>query len=200
MRQNKISDGEIFKGIQSGEAKKINLCLEYLYKSNYPIISRFILGNNGNESEAQDIFQDAIIVFYEKVQKGNLELSCNITTYLYSVSRNLWLKRLKSKMRSSLRIEDIQEFISVDDEASEIDNEKVLQTLNNLINKLSKKCKEILIAFYYDNMSMRKIMNLEGYKSEQAMKNKKYKCMKELMSIMDSSMQKRNILKEFLSL
>ena len=62
---------------------------------------KMVLKNNGTEEEAQDIYQDALIVFWEKVVKDELTLTAKISTYLYSICYNLWLKELDRKRRLS---------------------------------------------------------------------------------------------------
>ena len=44
-----------------------------------------MLNNNGNEDDAKDIFQESIIVLYEKVKAGKFELSSKLKTFIYSV-------------------------------------------------------------------------------------------------------------------
>ena len=58
------------------------------------MVQTFILNNSGTSDDAKDIFQEAMIVLYEKVRSGSFELNCQIKTYVYSVCRRLWLKRL----------------------------------------------------------------------------------------------------------
>ena len=75
--------------------------IETIYKQHYNIVQSLILNNSGNTEEAEDIFQEAHIVSYEKVKSGSFELNCQIKTYLYSVCRRLWLKRLNQLQRFS---------------------------------------------------------------------------------------------------
>ena len=76
------------------EIKKRNeVALRELYKTHYPMIVNLICTNSGTEQEAKDIYQEAVIAFYEKVQSPGFTLTCKIKTYLYAVCRRLWLKR-----------------------------------------------------------------------------------------------------------
>ena len=58
------------------------------------MVQSLIINNNGTADDAKDIFQEAMIVLYEKARSGTFELSCQIKTYVYSVSRRLWLKKI----------------------------------------------------------------------------------------------------------
>jgi len=57
------SDEEIILGIQQGN----NLAVQQLYKLYYPTVAKMIINNNGNAEEAQDIFQEAVMVLYDLI-------------------------------------------------------------------------------------------------------------------------------------
>ena len=77
---------------------------------------QLVLKNNGSEDDAKDIFQEAVIVLYNKVQTGNFELSSKLNTFLYSVCRRLWLKRLNHQSRNAGNVKDFEEFLPVDED------------------------------------------------------------------------------------
>ncbi len=185
------SDRKIIEKILSEKGSEVNSALKEIYKVNYPIILNFILKNSGSVPEAKDIFQDAVTVFYEKVRNHDLNLTCSIGTYLYSICRNLWLKKLNRKDNHNINIDDIEDYISVNEGVSF--QEEVYNILDEVFINLSKICRDVLTAFYFDNKSMKEIMKMTGYKSEQTVKNKKYKCMKELSELIDASPQKRKL-------
>ncbi|MGG2309976.1 RNA polymerase sigma factor, partial [Salmonella enterica] len=69
--------------------------IETIYKENFNVVQAFILNNNGSYDEARDIFQEAMIALYEKAQSDSFVLTSKINTYVYSICRRLWLKRLQ---------------------------------------------------------------------------------------------------------
>src|SRR6516225_9821011 len=78
------------------------------------MVQSLILNNNGNREDAKDIFQEAIIVLYEKSKSDSFQLSCLIKTYVYSVSRRLWLKRLMQMQRLTSETIDVYELVVVE--------------------------------------------------------------------------------------
>src|SRR5882762_1313865 len=74
--------------------KKNEVALKQLYKENYSMILRLVVNNNGTEQEAKDVYQDAIIHFYERLSQTEFALTCKVKTYLYAVCRKLWLQQL----------------------------------------------------------------------------------------------------------
>ncbi len=92
-----FNEKEILLGLAGNDRKAI----ETLYRDHFNMIQTLIINNNGSSEEAKDVFQEAMIVLYEKVRSGTFELNCQIKTYLYSVCRRLWLKRLQQMSRFS---------------------------------------------------------------------------------------------------
>jgi len=182
MKENIIcSDSNILKWLNSDTESDIDKGLNCLFGKCEKTILKFIIANNGSEDDAKDVIQDAIIVFYEQVRNKNLILDCSINTYIYSVSRNLWLKNIKYRSKF---VKDVSGFIAIDDELTEdFDDEIRNKEFIKLFNELGESCRDILIYYYYEKLSMKEIMNRMNYKSEQAAKNKKHKCLNYLREI-----------------
>ena len=112
-------------------------------------IQAFIVKNNGYPDDARDIFQEAMIVLFEKAKSSSFVLTCQIKTYLYSVCRRLWLKKLQKQNRYNPSIEMIEETIPVEDEIElhEKRNEDFI-LMENTLSKIGEPCKSLLEAFY----------------------------------------------------
>ncbi len=158
--------------------------IEQLYEVNYPAIQAFILNNNGTVDDARDIFQESIVVLYEKVSAGNFELQSKIKTYLYSVSRRLWLKKLQQMQRFGNVLEDEDELISVEEdlEDQKRKNEAFVQ-MDNALSKLGEPCKSLIEAFYIQKKPMTEIAENFGYTNADNAKNQKYKCLMRLKKL-----------------
>jgi RNA polymerase sigma factor (sigma-70 family) len=174
------SDEELISGLKARNEP----ALSSLYKSYFPMILNFIQNNSGSYDEAKDIYQEAVILFYEKIQEGSLELSCKIKTYIYSVCRRLWLKRLLEKSKYSGGIEDSEKFIAVEsDEKAEDDYENNFIHMKHTMEQLGEPCKSIIQDFYIYELSMEEIADKFGYTSADNAKNQKYKCLKRLKKL-----------------
>jgi len=92
---SELQEVGLLKGLAAGDRKII----EGIYKDHFNMIQSLIVNNNGTADDARDIFQEAMVVLYEKVRTGSFELNCQLKTYLYSVSKRLWLKRLQQNNR-----------------------------------------------------------------------------------------------------
>jgi len=85
-----FQEKELLKGLAKSDKK----AAETIYKDNYSMVQALIINNNGSADDARDIFQETMIVLYEEAKSGSFELNCQLKTFIYSVSRRLWLKRL----------------------------------------------------------------------------------------------------------
>jgi hypothetical protein len=77
-----MSEQELFERIKGSDEK----ALEYLYKKYYRMMTKLVITNSGTEEEARDVFQDALIVFWQKARSGNLVMTAKISTYIYSLT------------------------------------------------------------------------------------------------------------------
>ena len=71
--------------------------LEEMYQQYFPMIEALVTQHKGSSEDARDVFQDGLMTVYGKVEKGDFELTSSLKTYLYSVCRFIWLRKLKKK-------------------------------------------------------------------------------------------------------
>lgn len=167
------------------EIRKNNeAALGELYKTHYPMAVNLICSNSGTEQEAKDIYQEAVIVFYERAQQPQFELTCKIKTYLYAVCRRLWLKRLAEKKRFNITIPETETFEGVEEEVKDAEEKELnLKRMEDSLHALGEPCRSILEDFYIHNFSMEIIREKYGYTSADNAKNQKYKCLQRLKKL-----------------
>ena len=162
-----------------------NRALSVLYKLYFGSINHFIITNNGSEDDAKDIFQEAIIVFYQKVKDQNFVLNCKIKTYLYSVSRLMWLKKIKNAKSIVGNINDMEEFITIDEnQQAEIEEQEAKYSKMAIaMGGLGEPCKSLIEDFYINQLSMVEIAEKFGYTNADNAKTQKYKCLMRLIKM-----------------
>lgn len=157
----------------------INSSMQYLYQQHFQAIKNFVLKNSGSLAEANDLFQDALVIFYIKVRKGEYRSTSSLKTYLFGIAKNLWLKELRRRRiaQKHLQVEedvDFQEELIIHE--SQITIRKVMELIN-------EECKRLLMDFYFDGQSMAQLTTSYGLGSEAATKNKKYRCLQKLIAL-----------------
>lgn len=158
--------------------------LNYIYKANFPMILQLVINNNGNEDDAKDIYQEAIIILYNKVRAGGFELNSKLKTYIYSVCRRLWLKRLTQKSRYAGDIQDFQDYIPIEEDVTIHERRELeFSKMEAVLSTLGEPCKTIIQDFYMHNRSMQDISEKFGYTNTDNAKNQKYKCLQRLKKL-----------------
>lgn len=165
-----MTDEKIIALIQEGRHDR---AFVKLYKG-YPPVEKLIVSKGGQKEDAQDVFQEALIILCRKVKSGEFQLLSKLSTYLYSVCRFIWSDELKkrNKWKSSEHSELEAE---VSNEA--IIREEKFTLAEKAIEKLGEKCRDILTMFYLKSFSMQKIAQKLGYSSTSSVKTQKYKCL-----------------------
>ena len=174
-----ISDEQILKGI----LKNDSLVLQFIYKEFFNAVGAFIKRNQGNDHDANDIFQEAIIVIYRKLKHGHLDLrGLKFSAYLFSICRFLWLKALEQKKEEREMLnETLPHETEVYDESlfETVEKNARMGLFQKHFMELAPDCQKILKLFF-EKVSLKLIAQVMGFKSEVYAKKRKYKC-KELL-------------------
>ncbi len=175
-----MDEKQLLQGLATNDRKSV----EAIYKDSFNVIQSLVLNNQGTAEDARDIFQEALIVLYEKVRLGNFELNCQIRTYLFAVSRRLWLKKLQQQRRLYADREDVEEPASIDTDLEKHQQEDADFTrMEWAIQQLGEPCKGLLEAYYLHKQNMATIAAEFGYTNADNAKNQKYKCLMRLKKI-----------------
>ncbi|MEM7085510.1 MAG: sigma-70 family RNA polymerase sigma factor [Bacteroidota bacterium] len=166
-----------------GSKEQRDKALGTIYRSNKEKICAFVLSNSGNEEEAKDVFQEAVIAFYENVRDGKFKGESAISTYLYSITRFKWLNQIKKNtVRKGHQESVAQDQFTESPLATLIEGERKAGVLE-VLGLLGTSCKELLLENIYHGASMKEIAKSGLYSSEQIVRNKKYKCLQKLKKL-----------------
>jgi RNA polymerase sigma factor (sigma-70 family) len=138
------TDEMLIKGLLTKQDQWVKV----LYNKARPIIIRYALNNDSTVDEAEDLVQNTVIIVYEQVLLGKLVLTSSITTYIYAVARNIWLKELRKKKHLIVLPPDEADF---EDYKEDDFTENRLNQLQKAIKELDAKCQEILKSRYWKN-------------------------------------------------
>jgi RNA polymerase sigma factor (sigma-70 family) len=174
------ADSEVIIGILNNS----DSVLKRLYLAYFPMVLQLVINNSGNEDDAKDVYQEAIIVLYNKVKRGDFELSSKLKTFIYSICRRLWLKRLKQMNRYGGDIKDFEEYLPVEDDVEKHQDRDIqLNKMADALKLLGEPCKTIMEDFYMHSKSMQEICERFGYTNADNAKTQKYKCLQRLKKL-----------------
>jgi RNA polymerase sigma factor (sigma-70 family) len=154
-----------------------------LFQRNRKPIMAFILRNSGGTDDAEDMLQEALIVLWERVRTGKYRQDSGLDTFVYATVRNLWLRQLSRKRR-----EPVNPLIANEPEDASPSTLDILiesessRSVTEALDRLPEPCRSILIAFYWEELSMEEIAARFGFVNAQTAKAKKYQCKQALKS------------------
>lgn len=160
-----------------------------IYRQHSGTVTGWIIKNGGNENDAADIFQEAMVVLYGKSQNEDFRLTCRIGTYLFAVSKHLWYKKLQQQQRqpgtlpANAGVDEGQDWVYEDDVKAQEEREAHYEQLNVALDQLGEPCSSLLKAFYQQDKSMQEIAAAFGYTNPDNAKTQKYKCLARLRKI-----------------
>lgn len=156
--------------------------LTRLYRRTFPAVRQYVQRRGGTDQDAQDVFQDALVVFYEKTTAEALTLTAEPGTYLVGVCRNLWHRELERRARhphtglTAAEHQPAEEAAPALADGSAVSPEAVLA----YVEQLSEKCRSILLAFYYFRQPLAQIAATHDYRSVRSATVQKFKCLERL--------------------
>ena len=181
--QEQYTDAQLIEAISA--ARELNDAIRYIYRQYSRATSSFIMQLGGSEQDADDIFQETVVAFIEVVQKGKYRGEASVKTFLNSIARNYWFNEIKKRDRSGLRDKQFElsrekNEADVSHYISEMERKRQLR---DLVDQLGESCRKVLLLFYYENLSMKEMVEHLPYDNEQVVRNKKYKCLQALAGL-----------------
>ena len=156
-----------------------------LYQDNFHKILTFIRNNSGNQADAEDVFQEAMLVLVEKLRQDHFQLTASINTYVYAICKNIWFKKLRNKSRE-LSIAEIQSYAFQHSINEAIENEKTyLEKLKGYLLKITTHCNRLIHDIFFKEKSIDQIQQDYGYSSRHNTQNQKHKCVEQLRKVKD---------------
>ncbi len=161
---------------QQALAENRKQTLERVYAKVYPMALHYVKEHGGTADDAKDVFQEALIRFYEKAVHGQLVLTVSVSTYLMAICKNLWRQEVEKRARKTSLGADQTE---VDWDEPKTDTQSDLQ-LMDFVAQLGEKCKDILVSFYYFGQRLDHIATRHGYQNIRTATVQKFKCLERL--------------------
>lgn len=180
MAKSTLKGEEIIELFRTNENKAFEL-LYYDYKGLF--ISQIEKNNSAiSKDEALDLFQDSLIILYDKLIKKEITDIKNVKSYLFRIGQLLTYQRLRSVKRSKELEHNLKFLDDINfEEYDFLSNQDYKKhKVDRYLKVLGRRCKELIILFYYKNLSLSEIVDLGVYKNKNTVKSQKHKCIKQL--------------------
>jgi RNA polymerase sigma factor (sigma-70 family) len=181
------------QAILNGILRKDEEVLKYAYREFYPMVRFFVLRNNGNVLDAEDVFQEAIIAIFERLRRRDLKLECSLRTFMYAISRHMWLQKL-NRGRLILHVAQPAANLAADEtEMYDVEKKLKKRIFQRNFLLLSENCQKILNLFI-EERSFDEIATEMGFKNKQYAIKRKYECTKTLYERIQNDPEYKSLL------
>jgi RNA polymerase sigma factor (sigma-70 family) len=173
------SENHIVAGIKTGDSE----ILKSVYTDYFGMVRNLVMKNSGSETDAEDVFQDALVVLFKKFNHSEFNLTVKFKTYFYSVCRNIWLTELRKRGGRNSRLKDFEHHVDLGYEFTanwKETQEEAFVKIEKAMRYLGEKCQQILLMYYYQKQSMQDIATALEYADADSAKAQKYKCIRQL--------------------
>ena len=161
-----------------------------MYKNYFGMVIRFVINNNGTTNDAEDIFQDTMLILVEKLRKDNFVLTASLKTYTMAISKNLWFKKLRTSSRQT-------EFTNLHDNKfhQEINyfiyqEKSYWDKLQNYLANISEHCNRLIHDIFFKNKSIEQIQQKYRYSTKHNAQNQKHKCIEQIRKVKEQEEKK----------
>lgn len=160
-----------------------NFAFGELYKNTFHKISKFVKSNSGNQQDAEDLFQDAMLVLVEKLREDDFKLTASIDTYIYAICKNLWYKKLRDDT-FKLSIDDLNSTEFMESIHFSIEKEKTyMEKLKYFITQITDHCSRMIHDIFFNEKAIEDIQKDYGYTTRHNAQNQKHKCVEQIRKV-----------------
>ena len=174
-------DQSLVEGIKRSDRETLSL----IYREHLPGVLYYVRQNSGSDEEGRDLFQEALVVVFEKARKDELRLTAGLGTYIQAICRNLWLKRLRKKSREGVTSDEDLVLKDELDIEQDVQQSERYQLYREKFARLGEDCQKLL-GLFFDKVSLREIAEKMGFSSEGYAKKRKFKCKEQLIRLIEN--------------
>ncbi len=155
---NELTDENIVKKVQDGDIEMFGILIDRYESKMQRYAKRFLFDSEDTKDLIQDIFTKGY------VNIADFDVNRRFSPWIYRIAHNCFVNELKKKKMQSVPVFEIDTFFPhfFDESTPEketIDGE-VRKELESCINKVDMKYKEILILYYFEEMSYKEISDI----------------------------------------
>ncbi len=166
-----MENEEYLNALLSNDSRGIMI----IYQVVFPRVRKFVIQNKGQQQDAEDIFQKALLQITVRYRRERFEIKENFEAYLFTVGKNLWRRELKMR-KNRVTNDSIIELVPEErDLALSVLEQKRWELFTEKLELISENCKKILTLFFA-RTPYSVIVEQMGYSSETVARQRIFKC------------------------
>jgi RNA polymerase sigma factor (sigma-70 family) len=168
----------------------INSELKTLYKT-WPDQKRYLKSIGCQGPIAEDIFQEALLIYIRKIAEPDFELTVAPFHFVKSTCKFLWYNHKKKR---GLIFTDNETYEAQQEEESDwMQKELRISAVEKALNQLGDQCQQMLHMFYGLGSSLVEIAKKLNLRSDNAAKTMKFRCLeKARASVLEMDIETEN--------
>jgi RNA polymerase sigma factor (sigma-70 family) len=147
--------------------------LKAIYRR-WPDARRYLKTLGCTGTDAEDIFQEALVIYIRKQEQPDFGLTVEPYYYVRNTCKLLWYNQARKQGR--------QQTFSLETDVAQLEDdwfgkEQRIRTVENTLAKLGPQCQELLQLFYGLGWNMTDIAQKIGLRNDKVAKVQKYRCL-----------------------
>ena len=175
------------KGILNGDDRQI----AEMYRKFMPLVIGMIRKNRGSEEDAQDVFQDAIMIIHEKARAGEIDQTTHFKAYFIQVCKYTWMNKLRRKHNQNISI-DAEQFSPMVADTLSIEEDLYQQEMYRLYREkfqLLTAQQQQILKLCFAGKKLKEVAEIMGLASEGYAKKKKFMAKKRLVELIQADVR-----------
>lgn len=154
-----------------------------LYKEHFSMVRYFVIRNSGTGNDAEDVFQDTMMILVRKLRQENFVLTASLKTYIMAIAKNIWLKQLNAKavrQRETILYNDA--FFASINQSIEQDR-TYWDKLQTYLTRITHHCRGLIHDMFFRKKTIQQIQQEYGYSTKHNAQNQKHKCIEQIRKV-----------------
>lgn len=168
-----FTDQELILQLKAGDRHAATA----IYQQYFPMVAAYVQQHNGHPADAEDVFQEVMLVLVQKIQSPEFTLTASLKTYLYAIARNCWCKSLRDNRLLLPGTAAMPEDAGMPDLFPE---PPATTRIQGWLARITVNCKRIIKALFFHQQSIALLAQKMGWKNKHTADNQKYKCLQQL--------------------
>jgi len=176
-----------------GLVAKNEKVISTIYTLLFPKVLRFVVNNKGQQSDAEDIFQNALLQLSVRYKKEPFEIKTSFEAYLFTVCKNLWRRELNKSKKWVTNDMVIQLQSKEQELAVETLEQERWELFAEHLKTISENCRKVL-QMYFNKVAYSEIVKKMGYNSETVVRQRVFKCKTKLTTLIKKDKRYKSLI------
>lgn len=150
MQNTSVTDENLIAAIGKDDYTSYNKLFVRYYSRLCYYVYRMLM----DKEDAEDVVQELFLTLWNNRKK--IEISENVSGYLYRMAKNMALNHIRSETNYRSVLENREEPLSYYEE-NQLESEEFRIALNDCINRLPDRCKEVLLLHRVKGLKQKEI-------------------------------------------